>query len=97
MSIKKARIIKGVTEKEYNTDYMYKYKQVKKVSTEKLLTNKAAYLKKISYIDEELEKRKFDEVTIKQKEEEDKKAKSVNADFEKMKNLYEKIKVVFEN
>jgi hypothetical protein len=38
---------------------MYKYKQVKKVSTEKLLRNKAGYLKKISYIDEELEKAKI--------------------------------------
>lgn len=94
---KAQRVIKGLSEKEYNTDYMYKYKQVKKVSTEKLLKNKAAYLKKISYIDEEMEKRKLDETSLQQKEEEEKKMKNVSVDFEKMKILYEKIKNIFEN
>jgi hypothetical protein len=76
---------------------MYKYKQVKGVSTDKLLKNKAGYLKKIKYIDEELEKRKLDETALEEKQEEEKKIKSATADFEKMKILYEKIKNIFEN
>ena len=94
---KKVRMIKNMTEQQYNTEYMYKYKQVKKASTEKLLQNKNAYLKKIKFIDEEIELRKLNEEEIKKKEEEEKKTKSINADLEKMKNLYEKLKSVFED
>jgi hypothetical protein len=94
---KKIRYVKNKTEREYNTEYMYKYKQVKPVSTERLLANKNAYLKKIRFIDEELELRKMNEQELVKKAEEDKKNKNIQSDFEKMKNLYEKIKSVFEN
>ena len=93
---KTPRVIKGLSEKDYNTQYMYKYKQVKKASIEKLLQNKNAYLKKIKFIDEELQLRKLNEEEIKKKEEEEKKTKSINADLEKMKLMYEKLKSVFE-
>jgi len=93
---KTPRMIKNMTLQEYNTEYMYKYKQVKKVSIEKLLQNKKAYLKKIKFIDEEIELRKLNEEEIKKKEEDDKKTKSINADLEKMKLMYEKLKSVFE-
>ena len=93
---KTPRVIKGLSEKDYNTQYMYKYKQVKKASTDKLLQNKKAYLKKIKFIDEELEFRKMNEEEIKKKEQEDNKNKVVAHDLEKIKNLYEKIKSVFE-
>lgn len=93
---KKVRMIKNMTEQEYNTEYMYKYKQVKRATTDKLLQNKKAYLKKIKFIDEELEFRKMNEEEIKKKEQEDNKNKAVAHDLEKMKNLYEKLKSVFE-
>jgi hypothetical protein len=47
---------------------MYKYKQVKPVSTERLLANKNAYLKKIRFIDEELELRKMNEQELVKKQ-----------------------------
>ena len=93
---KTPRVIKGLTEQQYNTEYMYKYKQVRKASTEKLLQNKKAYLKKIKFIDEELELRKLNEEEIKKKEQEDNKNKAVAHDLEKMKLMYEKLKSVFE-
>jgi len=93
---KKVRMIKNMTEQQYNTEYMYKYKQVKKASTEKLLMNKKAYLKKIKFIDDELEFRKMNEQELLKKEEEDKKNKAVAHDLEKMKLMYEKLKSVFE-
>ena len=93
---KTPRVIKGLSEKDYNTEYMYKYKQVRKVSIEKLLQNKKAYLKKIKFIDEELEFRKMNEEEIKKKEQEDNKNKVVAHDLEKMKLMYEKLKSVFE-
>ena len=93
---KKVRMIKNMTEQEYNTEYMYKYKQVKRATTDKLLQNKKAYLKKIKFIDEELEFRKMNEEEIKKKEQEDNKNKAVAHDLEKMKLMYEKLKSVFE-
>ena len=93
---KTPRVIKGLSEKDYNTQYMYKYKQVKKASTDKLLQNKKAYLKKIKFIDEEIELRKLNEEEIKKKEEEDNKNKVVSHDLEKMKLMYQKLKSVFE-
>lgn len=92
-TLKKERMVKGMTEKEYNTNYMYIYKQVRPVTTERLLKNKASYIKKIVYIDEELKRREADEVTI----EEQKRLKSINTDIEKMKGMYEKLKSVFES
>ena len=93
---KKVRMIKNMTEQQYNTEYMYRYKQVKKVSIEKLLQNKNAYLKKIKFIDEELELRKMNEQELLKKEQEDNKNKVVAHDLEKMKLMYEKLKSVFE-
>jgi len=93
---KTPRVIKGLSEKDYNTQYMYKYKQVKKASTDKLLQNKKAYLKKIKFIDEEIELRKLNEEEIKKKEQEDNKNKVVSHDLEKMKLMYQKLKSVFE-
>ena len=93
---KTPRVIKGLSEKDYNTQYMYKYKQVKKASTEKLIQNKNAYLKKIKFIDEEIGLRKMNEQELLKKEQEDNKNKVVCHDLEKMKLMYQKLKSVFE-
>lgn len=92
----KQKMIKGMSVKEYNSEYMYRYKLVKGLSNEDLLAKKQLYLKRIGYIDDELKTRELEEQN---KQVEIKKLKSVSdvyeKEYEKVKKLYSKMKDVF--
>ena len=89
----KTRMIRGLTERQYNAEYMYRYKLVKARTTEQLLETKQNFLKKIEYIDEELKNRETQINSLK----EVKKLKEIEVDMDNIKNIYQKLKSLFEN